>query len=293
MLVIPIFVSLLLLLLLCMQHPITKTALKITSKGCDALWQQKINMRDDALKRRAEILSHTELFVNMKAKHDRFEPSWNCHIEQRVGNEFSDGGKFICGSLRSYFSTRPCLVYSIGSNGDLTFEQSFTQAGCETHTFDPTGDSAAWEANAAASGVHYHAWGLRGDVPSSGTTFFNPLTNAHNPLLTLMEMRTRLAHDGRKIDILKVDCEGCEWAAFNLIFEDIIQGRYRVGQIQIELHNLDLPVIEDFFKHANQAKYHVFHKERNHWGCNGYLCVEYALIEEETAFEIFKHTHRC
>ncbi|KAG7674210.1 hypothetical protein Ndes2526B_g03988 [Nannochloris sp. 'desiccata'] len=291
LLTIPIFVSLLLFLLVFVQR-LRSNASEIVSKGCNALWQQKIDMRDEALNRRAEVLTHLELFVDMKAKYDPFEPSWNCHIEQRVGNEFGDGGKFVCGSLNSYFSFRSCLVYSVGSNGDLTFEQSLNTVGCEIHTFDPTGDTPTWEGNATASGVHYHAWGLRGD-PSSGTTFFNPYTNTHNPLLTLVEMRTRLAHDGRKIDILKVDCEGCEWAAFKLIFDDVILGRYRVGQIQIELHSLDFPVIEDFFKHANQAKFHIFHKERNHWGCDGYKCIEFALIEEETALEIFKHTHHC
>lgn len=108
-----------------------------------------------------------------------------------------------------------------------------------------------------------------------------------------MEMRTRLAHGGRKIDILKVDCEGCEWDAFKLIFDDVIQGRYRIGQIQIELHGGNFPVIEDFFEHANQANFHIFHKERNHWGCDGYRCLEFSLIGEETALEIFKHTHGC
>ena len=294
LLFIPLSVSLLLALLLYVQYP-RSTKPKQINQGCNALWQQKIDMRDEALERRAEILTHPDLFIDQKAKYDPFEPSWNCHIQQRVGNEFGDGGKFLCGGLNTYFSSRSepsCLVYSVGSNGDLSFETSLKKVGCEIHTFDPSGDTAAWEAEATALEVNYHAWGLRGDE-SSGTTFFNPVTNTQNSLLTLVEIRSRLGHDDRKIDILKVDCEGCEWAAFNLIFDDIIQGRYRVGQILIELHGLDLTVIEDFFKHANQAKFHIFHKERNHLGCSGYLCVEFALIEEETAHEIFKYTHHC
>ncbi|KAL4532729.1 hypothetical protein Ndes2526B_g08312 [Nannochloris sp. 'desiccata'] len=263
---------------------------------CDALWQKKVDMRNGAIGRRAQILTHLASFESPKVKYDPFEPTWNCHIERRIGKEFGDGGKFVCGALDSYFSSRPCLVYSVGSHGDFTFEQAVLNdlsQDCEVHTFDPTGNSSAWEGVATASGVHFHAWGLRGEDPSKDAILFNPLTNKHNPLLTLMEMRTRLAHGGRKIDILKVDCEGCEWDAFKLIFDDVIQGRYRIGQIQIELHGGNFPVIEDFFEHANQANFHIFHKERNHWGCDGYRCLEFSLIGEETALEIFKHTHGC
>ena len=291
----PLSLFLFLVFLFHVESPILCSVCRRSNETCDALWNQKIEMRDEALNRRTIALANPKLFADNKTKYDPFEPSWNCHIEQRVGKEFGDGGKFLCGGL-NYFSSRSeaCLVYSVGSNGDFSFETSIKKAGCEVHTFDPSGDTLAWEEKAASLGVHYHAWGLRGEAPlSSKTTFFNSVTNTHNPLLTLMEIRNQLTHDGRKIDILKVDCEGCEWAAFKLIFDDVIQGRYRVGQILIEVHGLDFEKIEAFFKHANQAKFYIFHKERNHWGCNGYKCLEYALIEEGTAHEIFKHTHQC
>lgn len=41
-----------------------------------------------------------------------------------------------------------------------------------------------------------------------------------------------------------------------------------------------LPAVHDFFAAADRAKLRIFHKERNHWGCNGYLCVEYAFASE-------------
>ena len=31
----------------------------------------------------------------------------------------------------------------------------------------------------------------------------------------------------------------------------------------------------------------LFHKERNHWGCAGYMCVEYALIHVDDARAVF------
>ena len=31
---------------------------------------------------------------------------------------------------------------------------------------------------------------------------------------------------------------------------------------------------------ADTAKLRITHKERNQWGCDGYRCVEYALVSE-------------
>ena len=43
---------------------------------------------------------------------------------------------------------------------------------------------------------------------------------------------------------------------------------------------IDLPTVHDFFAAADRAKLRIFHKERNHWGCNGYKCVEFAFASE-------------
>ena len=34
------------------------------------------------------------------------------------------------------------------------------------------------------------------------------------------------------------------------------------------------------FAAADKAKLRITHKERNQWGCDGYRCVEYALVSE-------------
>ena len=31
---------------------------------------------------------------------------------------------------------------------------------------------------------------------------------------------------------------------------------------------------------GSRAKLRITHKERNQWGCDGYRCVEYALVSE-------------
>ena len=38
--------------------------------------------------------------------------------------------------------------------------------------------------------------------------------------------------------------------------------------------------LQRFFAAADTAKLRITHKERNQWGCDGYRCVEYALVSE-------------
>ena len=100
-----------------------------------------------------------------------------------------------------------------------------------------------------------------------------------------------MGHSGRTIDILKV--EGCEHASFALIWEDVGAGAYGVGQVQIELHSPGFDINFSFFDGVEGAGFRVFHKERNQWGCDGWKCVEFSLMAERTAWDIFRHSHAC
>ena len=53
-----------------------------------------------------------------------------------------------------------------------------------------------------------------------------------------------------------------------------------MSQIQVELHVRQGVSIENFFLAADRASLRIFHKERNHWGCGGYKCVEYSFVSE-------------
>ena len=65
-------------------------------------------------------------------------------------------------------------------------------------------------------------------------------------------------------------------------FELIASGMIQVDQLQVELHQNGntLETISNLFLAADKAKLRIFHKERNHWGCSGYRCVEYSFISE-------------
>eukprot|EP00578_Thalassiosira_sp_NH16_P023566 CAMPEP_0181103446 /NCGR_PEP_ID=MMETSP1071-20121207/14870_1 /TAXON_ID=35127 /ORGANISM="Thalassiosira sp., Strain NH16" /LENGTH=593 /DNA_ID=CAMNT_0023186521 /DNA_START=111 /DNA_END=1892 /DNA_ORIENTATION=+ len=231
---------------------------------------------------------------------DMFEPEATCFTDERFGSNvrkgrygaFGDGPKFLCGidsiakktaRFTDEGAGERCLVYSIGSNNDISFERAVYDhiSGCEIHTFDPT-------LNTAFVGDKYatfHDWGVGEDGQSMS---FGEKTWTAKGLETIMQ---ELGHTDRTIDIIKIDCEGCEYTTLPPFFDAIASGKVRIGQLQIEMHapaanlgstqDADLPMVHDFFAAADRAKLRIFHKERNHWGCYGYNCVEYAFASEE------------
>jgi Methyltransferase domain len=145
---------------------------------------------------------------------NNYYPLFTCPNQQRVGTG-GDGPKWVCDPLRLRKVTEAdarrngkCLVYSIGCNGDYTFEDAMVDlvgAGtCEVHVFDVAPKYDRPDEN-AARGIHFHPWGLkssyRTDVNKGGKWEF----------LSLQETMTKLGHEGRTIDVFKIDCEECTW----------------------------------------------------------------------------------
>ena len=93
-------------------------------------------------------------------------------------------------------------------------------------------------------------------------------------------MMKQLNHTGRSIDLLKIDCEGCEWQSLPDIFDAKHAEAMKVDQLQIELHGGEKEMINILFRKADAAGMRIMHKERNQWGCNGYKCLEYAFVSE-------------
>jgi len=197
---------------------------------------------------------------------NNWEPTFTCLHERRVGR-WGDGGKWICDPHRISAETEDsCLVYSIGSNNKFHFEEGVLRdvsQGCEIHTFDPTiGDHPS---RLPTNGnVQFHPWGL---------------SNINNgSYKTLPEIVKSLGHTNRQIDILKIDCEGCEWSSFSTWFESGVS----IRQILIELHigteepPEPVPAFQ-FMEYLQKNGYVIFHKEPNTLGCEG-RCIEYAFI---------------
>jgi len=126
-----------------------------------------------------------------------------------------------------------CIVYSIGVGYDWAFDSYFGRKGCEVHSFDPT----VILPTLLDENVHFHYLGLGGNSGPgdlSGKFTHPKFGRVDDNVEPLAKIMSDLGHD--HLDILKVDCEGCEWPAFEQIAQhkpDLIDS---VKQILVELH---------------------------------------------------------
>jgi hypothetical protein len=115
-------------------------------------------------------------------------------------------------------------------------------------------------------------------------------------MLSLKTIVHKLGHGGRRVDIFKIDCEGCEYDTYEGWFEAGID----IRQIQAELHpespnmhfanqatlphrKRQLPKAQLFFIELTKRGYEIFHKEPNTLGCQG-NCIEFAFLKLNPAF---------
>ena len=161
---------------------------------------------------------------------NNWEPVLSCASEERMGPR-GDGGKWVCDPSKLVASPR-CLIYSVGSNEDFRFETSMHLRfpHCEIHVFDPT--VAGVE---APDFVSFHRIGLglpKANATSSiGRNSRNQAGSSRLPMDSLAGIVRVLNHIDRQIDILKIDCEGCE-----LFPELFLEVPVFVRQLLIEVH---------------------------------------------------------
>lgn len=263
----------------------------VTLKNCDESVLDKLDNRFDLQRSARQNVMNTTSTADVSF--DIYEPEAICFSEERFGSKtrysaFGDGPKFMCGVDLIARQTanghgKKCLIYSVGSDNNIDFEKSVHEfiKGCDVHTFDPTlrapfiGDKYAM----------FHPWGLGKDGDeqmAKGKTWIG------KSFETIIK---ELGHENRTIDVIKIDCEGCEYDAMPPLFQMIASGRVKVNQILIELHLRGSATrLKDFFSGADKAKMRVFHKERNGWGCQGRKCVEYALASERFLREANRDT---
>lgn len=214
---------------------------------------------------------------------ENWEPDFSCRMEQRIGG-MGDGGKWMCDPMRlpvvakmreeklGSEGKQGCLIYSVGSEGNFMFEDGVRDLlgvdACEIHIFDP---GAYGKKMGEKENMFYHAIGLG---PSYGPGSERP---PHN-FKTIQQIKKDLGHEGRTIDIFKIDCEGCEWKTY----KDWADPEVDIRQLLVEVHEVP-PEAQDFFTHLQNAGFVIFHKEPNiQYG--GGKCNEYALLKLDKEF---------
>ena len=218
-----------------------------------------------------------------KTAYDIIEAEWSCELEHRFGSTLftaGDGPKYVCGIdiLREH---EKCVVYSIGSSYDFTFEYAVNRVApnCEIHTFDGTMNltDRPVPSNLVSQNIQFHNWNIIADCERVQDGPYNALCLQH----TL----ERLGHTDTIISWFKIDCEGCEY----VVVPHLLMSSVKVEQILMEVHGTNHAPILNLFNNLWDAEFIVFHKERNHWGCDGYRCVEFSLMSPFYARQVTEH----
>jgi FkbM family methyltransferase len=140
------------------------------------------------------------------------------------------------------------VVYSLGVGEDISFDLALIQRfGVTIHAFDPTPAVKKWLAAQALPGqFHFHDKGIA-DYDGEADFYLPPRQGyvSHSilrsrqysrnsilvPMLRLSTAMHQLGHT--RIDVLKMDIEGAEYAVLNNMVEEGIP----VGQILVEFHH--------------------------------------------------------
>ena len=103
-----------------------------------------------------------------------------------------------------------CLVYSFGIDSNPEWEKKMARLfHCEVHAFDPTAKHKDTQF------VKFHQWGIQEEGTDMTVNAVEYGEIDPTRLFTLSEIMKRLGHEGRIIDVLMLDCEGCEWGVLN------------------------------------------------------------------------------
>ena len=231
-------------------------------------------------------------------------PFFTCPNLRRLGGH-GDGAKWTCDPHRLVQQT-DCLIYSIGSSGSYVFEDtigSYTGNQCEIHVFDPE-PSYARINDTIHRNIHYHAWGLQSSRVQKQIT--KKKYKWRLEYMNIYEIIQQLGHENRRIDILKIDCELCEWTTYpDWLFTSQSRGnsnttssmnhsntpRADIRQILIETHGLpskDSGGPYAFFNTMIENHYVLFSKEANtHPGARPYgLFYEWSWLKLHPNFFI-------
>lgn len=150
-----------------------------------------------------------------------FPPTMSCPFPSTRVGYLGDGGKWICG-LGQIARKPNCLIYSFGVGEDSSFEDELlSTTNCSVFAFDPTVTGINLDKDKYPGRVHFHRIGLGVSESNSSR------------IRSLKEIMTERGHSW--IDILKVDVEGAEFAAFEQIFADYSAG-LPFGALIMELH---------------------------------------------------------
>ncbi|CAL6332594.1 unnamed protein product [Bathycoccus prasinos] len=258
------------------------------SKVINQIYEEAMARSQEAFSKNGGIIDASVISLGHGPKiriWDYFGPNFNCISKERVG-KIGDGGKWLCGVRTVLAQKTPCIVYSIGSKGEVSFEMGVENKlpNCEIHIFDPTLTfNQRRNIDSSLQKFEFHDVGLGGTDGElrikSRKILWTQKTRSVYPVQSLESLMANFGHAW--IDVLKIDIEGGEWNVFAKLCEEARP--IPATQVQIELHFMgDAKAVLNFFQCMGQKGFRVFSVEPNYYGRtaeNARLMVEYSFIQ--------------
>jgi len=195
-----------------------------------------------------------------------YEATLPCSLEQRQG--LQDDERWVC-DPRNLLASPRCLVYSAGDVRQHNFERGIHRdlgKHCEIHVF-----TTQRNVGQKLPYVKYHNWDI------SDTTAGKRKTLADTVKL--------LGHESVRIEIFKLDCDGCEFTVYNGLFTGL---QHKPRQFLVDLHDGTTgaaPVPAQRFLMQMRANHYVaFHKEQAVQVPRKKLRVSYSFLLLSPAF---------
>eukprot|EP00808_Paulinella_micropora_P010207 g67526.t1 len=242
------------------------------------------------------------------SRFDRYPVTVSCPPDTtitRFGGQ-GDGGKRLC----NLTAREPCLIFSLGSRLDFTFERDvLATTPCVVHTFDCTENGSSIDPR-----HHYHKWCLGSNSTKSKLMQPDRPTDSWQALLDKLGLRKekaklnyqdlefyswqaildKLGHTDAELHLLKVDIEGFEYQVLGELKEsDLLP-----TQLALEVHFSDKTVIGHMvaaklssqmsllFFHLASLGYAIISREDNPFWNRG-CCSEFSflLVEDHRTHE--------
>ena len=175
----------------------------------------------------------------------------------------------VCPSYLSPAST----VYSLGAGEEISFDLELIERfGVTVHAFDPTPRTIEWlQRQTLSAEFVFHPFAVGA---ADGTCRFSPprdpshishsLLDRETPWpaidVPVLRLRTILAMLGHKrIDLLKMDIEGAEYA----VIRDLLEAKIEVGQLLVEFHHrwreVGIEATRQTICALNHARFEIYH----------------------------------
>ena len=198
-----------------------------------------------------------------------------CKTEERLGFG-GDGGKWVCHPRVFLANVERCVIYSLGSSGDFSFEFQVSQIapGCEIHTFDPM---ELAHAPSLPPNIHFHKYAI---VPQRE---IDEMDTQKEGIMSLQQAMKRLGH--KQLTVLKMDIEGGEFSKG--FFDDHKDSIWRrIGQLMIEIHTENrFNEVMMIYERMMQSGLMMFHRELNPYGVGVF---EFAFINPKISAEAYE-----